>query len=404
MDLGARFRAAATLLASHRDVLDGRPVALPTVTFPKRSPCGAGVPTSSNSTKPPSTPWKRWASRLRGPKAHRPRCAISRTTFGRRAASPWRRPSRTRAPVRDASRRRGSTARSRRSQNGSYRSRRGRSVWSTWARDTDISPGPSPTVSACRCWASNATKLSRTRRAPWRSPGAPRSPSPTSSRGLGLSSRDCVVGLHACGELGDAMVESAARSGASIALIGCCLQKRRAASRSPLAWDAEGDDVGRRALEFPKFLLGLSHLTAREEGVETSRVENLRARERRLALHRLLREAGVALALGAEIEGLNRRAAHAPLDTLVARAFERRGLAVPGRAALDAAAGWAAMQHGRMRRLALPRSLLGRLLEVFVLLDRGCHLERSGFAVDVSVAFPAAVSARNLALVAARAS
>ncbi len=220
--------------------------------------------------------------------------------------------------------------------------------------------------------------------------------------GLALSDRDCVVGLHACGELGDAMVESAARSGASIALIGCCLQKRRTASRSPLGCDAERDDAQQRALDLPKAILGLSNLTAREEGVETSRVENIRARERRLAPHRLLREAGVALELGAEIDGLNRRAAHAQLDTLVARAFERRGLAVPARAAIDAAAHWAAIHHARMRRLALPRSLLGRLLEVFVLLDRARHLERAGFAVDVSVAFPAAVSARNLALVAAR--
>ena len=218
--------------------------------------------------------------------------------------------------------------------------------------------------------------------------------------GLTLSPRDCVMGLHACGELGDAMVESAARSGASIALVGCCLQKRRAASRSPLGVEA-GEDAGRRALDLPKAILGLSNLTAREEGVETSRVENLRARQRRLALHRLLGEAGLVLELGAEIEGLNRRAAHAELDTLVARAFERRRLRFPSRAAIDSAARWAAVHHARMRRLALPRSLLGRLLEVYVLLDRAHYLEARGFAVDVSVVFPAAVSARNLALIAA---
>jgi hypothetical protein len=52
-----------------------------------------------------------------------------------------------------------------------------------------------------------------------------------------------------------------------------------------------------------------------------------------------------------------------------------------------------------MRRLALPRSLLGRLLEVFVLLDRARYLEKHGFDVTVGIAFPAAVSARNLILI-----
>ena len=54
----------------------------------------------------------------------------------------------------------------------------------------------------------------------------------------GLTPRpgDCFVGLHACGELGDAMVTSvAAAPGTSLALVGCCLQKRRALSRRPLS-------------------------------------------------------------------------------------------------------------------------------------------------------------------------
>jgi hypothetical protein len=48
----------------------------------------------------------------------------------------------------------------------------------------------------------------------------------------------------------------------------------------------------------------------------------------------------------------------------------------------------------------LPRTLLARVLEVYVLLDRAMALERKGFVVRVGTAFPVNVSARNLALVA----
>jgi SAM-dependent methyltransferase len=249
--------------------------------------------------------------------------------------------------------------------------------------------------------------------------------------GLALAPGDCVIGLHVCGELGDAIVESVAAANASgtqgphgtrdahgtqgrgvgvgVAIIGCCLQKRRAPSRRPLC-DAPGLSG---ALDLPRRLLGLSNLTARDDGVEATRAQNLAGRERRLALHRLLSIAGVgsadpgvdggagaALRLGAEIEGLNRRASRLDLPLLVERAFALRRLPAPSAAAIEAAAAWAAVQHGRARRLSLPRALLARVLEVFVLLDRALYLERHGLAVTVGEAFPAAVSARNLAIVA----
>lgn len=214
--------------------------------------------------------------------------------------------------------------------------------------------------------------------------------------GLVLSAADCVIGLHACGELGDAMVESVGRCGASLALVGCCLQKRRAPSRRPLC--AAGALA--EALELPKALLGLSNLTARDDGVEATRSENLAAGERRLALHRLLVAAVGELRLGAEIEGLNRRVAHADLASLVARAFAVRALPAPSNAAIEEAARWASLQHARTRRLALPRSMLARALEVFVLLDRARYLEERGYAVAIGVIFPASVSARNLVLLA----
>jgi hypothetical protein len=208
---------------------------------------------------------------------------------------------------------------------------------------------------------------------------------------------DCFVGLHACGELGDAMVTSVAGApGTSLALVGCCLQKRRQLSRLPLC---PIPGMGEQ-LELSRRLLGLSNLTARAEGVEASRSDNLAARERRLALHRLLTDRWGPLRLGAEIDGLNRRVARRGLSFLVARAFAHRGEPAPSAAAIDEAARWAREAHARARRLSLPRALLARVLEVYVLLDRAMVLERRGFVVRVGTAFPVDVSARNLALIA----
>jgi SAM-dependent methyltransferase len=220
--------------------------------------------------------------------------------------------------------------------------------------------------------------------------------------GLALGARDCVIGLHACGELGDAMVESAASCGAAIALVGCCLQKRAALSRSPLAALAGFDAVLTPRLVLPRDVLGLSNLSARDLGVEATLAENLAARERRLALHRLLSENEPGLAHGAEIEGLNRRAAQHDLPALVARAFALRGSAMPSPARIAEAAAWAKTHHARVRRLALPRQMIARSLEVFVLLDRALHLEERGYAVMIGTLFPPEVSARNLVLLASR--
>ncbi len=216
--------------------------------------------------------------------------------------------------------------------------------------------------------------------------------------GLPITGGDCAIGLHACGELGDAMVQCVARTGASIALVGCCLQKRRDATRHPLCASTSPALASRLAL--PKRVLGLSNLSFGDHGVEASRVENLAGRERRLALHRLLSNECGALPFGAEIKGLNRRTAHRDLNDIVARAFALRRLRHPSLAAIAEAAEWARAHHARTRRLSLPRATLARALETFILLDRALCLEESALVVSFGVLFPPAVSARNLALVA----
>lgn len=212
--------------------------------------------------------------------------------------------------------------------------------------------------------------------------------------GLQLSKGDCVVALHACGELGDAIVVRAAEIGVSVALVACCLQKQRANWRSPLC---DAGTLG-ASLDLPKGLLGLSNLTMGDEGVESSRASNVAARERRLALHHLLSKSEGALPFGAEIDGLNRRASHGDLSSLVARAFLLRELPAPSPLAIEASANWARCQHARARRLSVPRALLARAIEVFVLLDRSLYLQERGLQVKFGALFPTAVSARNLAL------
>jgi protein-L-isoaspartate O-methyltransferase len=209
--------------------------------------------------------------------------------------------------------------------------------------------------------------------------------------GLALAAGDCVVGLHACGELGDALVQEGARARAHVVLVGCCLQKRRAVERAPLSQGAHAQ---------PRALLGLSNLTLRDDGVEASRADNLAARARRLALSRLLADAGAPVAFGAELSGLNRRAAHQQLGDLVQRVFALRGLPLPSARAIEDAQAWALREHARVRRLQLPRTMLARALEVHVALDRASFLEARGFQVNVGLAFAPEVSARNLAIVA----
>lgn len=215
--------------------------------------------------------------------------------------------------------------------------------------------------------------------------------------GLSPTASDCVIGLHACGELGDSMTAAVAGArGATLALVACCPQKRRQTSRRPLVTGADLDVH----LDLPRSLLGLANLAAREQGVEATRVENLAARQRRLALNRLLSEGGLPLRTGAEIDGLNRRTAQRDLGVLVTRAFTLRGRPVPSRSAIDAAASWARSEHARVRRLSVPRAILARVLEVYLLLDRAAHLEAGGLRVQVGTLFSPSVSPRNLALVA----
>ena len=181
-----------------------------------------------------------------------------------------------------------------------------------------------------------------------------------------------------------------------MALVSCCLQKIEGAARSPLSRAAAG-------LTLQRETLGLANLTSRPRGVEASLDATLAAREARYALHRLLRERGVPLAPGEEMRGINRRRAHAGLAVIAAQALALRGLPAPGEAEIRRHEDEARRRYAQVRRLSLPRSMLARLVELAVVLDRAAALEESGHHVHVATLFERAVTPRNIALFASRA-
>jgi hypothetical protein len=131
----------------------------------------------------------------------------------------------------------------------------------------------------------------------------------------------------------------------------------------------------------------------------------MRAREIRFALRALLTTRGLKdLLPGEEMRGINRRRARPKngLGPLAARACALRGLPAPTDAELRHHEADARRRHAAVRRLSLPRSMLARLVEIAVVLDRAAALEERGLHVRVATIFDRATSPRNVALFASR--
>jgi SAM-dependent methyltransferase len=217
-----------------------------------------------------------------------------------------------------------------------------------------------------------------------------------SSLSATLRASDLVVGLHACGALGDLAVQAAAQAGAALALVGCCLQKRSAA-REPLAV-AVG--ITPESLTLDRRVLGLGNARDGDEGVEDDLATRTRSRVQRRALAAVFGAVGHAVDAGEEMRGVNRRRAMGDFAALVALAFAAHGVDAPPLAVTRAALAAAQADYAHERRWALPRAMLARLVEVWVALDRAVHLQQRGYEATVGVAFDAAESPRNVAVVA----
>lgn len=211
-------------------------------------------------------------------------------------------------------------------------------------------------------------------------------PEPLEFRG-----KDLAVGLHACGELGDRLVSAAAAAHCDVALVSCCLQKTSAPHRLPLSREAGGFSIRKSAL-------GLTNLSTRDAGVETSMTENLLGRQVRLGLRYLLQARGLDILAGEEMRGVNRRRAQMGLAELAAHALSLRRLSLPSSAELAHFAEAARCDYAVMRRISLPRSLLARLVELAVVRDRASALEESGLAVAVAQLFEQRLTPRNTVL------
>jgi SAM-dependent methyltransferase len=211
------------------------------------------------------------------------------------------------------------------------------------------------------------------------------------SKSLTFSPRDLAIGLHACGELGDQLVKSAAAARCDLALVSCCLQKISARLRPSLSRLAAGTELRREHL-------GLTNLTAQPQGVEANIETTIGARQTRYALGQLLRARGVVLEPGAEMSGINRRRANAGLAVVAERALALRQLPPASAAELAAHEACAAHDYGVIRRLSLPRSMLARLVEVLVSLDRAQHLAEQGLFVQVATLFDRGISPRNIGI------
>jgi SAM-dependent methyltransferase len=214
---------------------------------------------------------------------------------------------------------------------------------------------------------------------------------------LELGASDLVLGLHACGAVGDTMLRAAARARSSVVLVSCCLQKIETDLRAPLSQQALA-----AGFHLKRPMLGLSNLTPSEQGVEVPLAVTLRAREARCALLLLLRGRGLDMAWGDEIHGINRRRAQRGLADIAERALAARGLAPASDRELLEHAHRASHEFARIRRLSLPRALLAAPLELAVVLDRACYLVEEGYEAIVQHLYAREVSPRSLVIVASR--
>jgi len=216
--------------------------------------------------------------------------------------------------------------------------------------------------------------------------------SPTDNPLLSLPAKPdrLLMALHGCGELGDALIEAAVATRSSVLLLGCCPQKIRGQQRDALL-------VG--GPSFPRKILGLANVLSRTEGIEGELRCALATKEARLALRYLLAARGTSVPAGEEMRGVNRRKANAGFAGFAQAVCAVRGLPLPTPSELAAAATQAHAHYLAQRRLSLPRSMLGRPLEIFLALDRARYLESHGYGVHVVELFPVATSPRNLAVV-----
>jgi hypothetical protein len=206
---------------------------------------------------------------------------------------------------------------------------------------------------------------------------------------LSVNRHRLLMALHGCGELGDVLVKTAVATRSNVLLLGCCPQKLRAELRVALTPGGPA---------FPRAVLGLANVLDRSSGVEGELRGALATKEARLALRHLLALRGCRIPPGEEMRGVNRRTVNAGFPAFARAVCRARGFAPPSEDELASAAERAHGEYVAQRCLCLPRSMVGRVLELFLALDRACFLAQHGYRASVVEVFPIALSPRNLAV------
>lgn len=213
------------------------------------------------------------------------------------------------------------------------------------------------------------------------------------SSGLPVEPGDLVVGLHACGGLGDTLLTQAAAANAHVALVSCCLQKVTGEVRPALS--RQGRALG---VECSRRTLGLSNVSSADAGETMVRI--IQSRAVRHALRRALEARGLDVPAGEETRGVHRRQFRRGLATALGLALGHRGLPPATAAEVAHFEQLGRQEYGVIRRASLPRSALGRLLELLVALDRAVFLEERGHRTALLALVASQVTPRNLTLLA----
>jgi len=212
---------------------------------------------------------------------------------------------------------------------------------------------------------------------------------------LALAAGDLVVGLHPCGDLGDALVSRARDAGAHVLAVSCCFQKIERDARHALSKQAKGS-----GFSVPKHALGLANLSPVSFEGSGSLADKRAWRQTRLALRLLLEARGVGLAPGAEGRGVPKDRVRQGLAEIAALSLKMRDLPPATTLELADASARAERAHASILRLELPRHALARVLEIAIVLDRARLLEEGGWHTNVVTLFSSRTSPRNLAIVA----
>lgn len=210
-----------------------------------------------------------------------------------------------------------------------------------------------------------------------------------------LRASDLVVGLHPCGDLGDALVTRARAAGAGVLSVSCCFQKTDHAARPALSEQAR-----RARFSVPKHALGLANLSPVSFEGSGSLGDKRAWRESRVALRQLLEARGLVLTPGEESRGVPKDRVRRGLAEIAALSLATKGLAPPTEVELAEASARGARVQAAIARLSLPRHALARVLELAIVHDRARLLEEGGFRTRVVPLFSSRTSPRNLAIVA----